>query len=125
MIFEPFIELVTNLPDLEEVELVYPAHDQWFQKFRGCINLREIVWDYSNFPTKEIPFSSEAEDTRLTEALLEALDNLGTAPDVVVHSPYGSTHIADILTLFYAGQKEVGFRATAIQNFGRREARTR
>jgi len=84
--FEPLIQRICNISTLEELELAYPINEQWFPKFRACTSLRQLVWDYSNFPTEHFPFHSESEDTRLTVALCKTFDNLDRDICVDVHS---------------------------------------
>lgn len=85
-IYEPLIHLIAGLPDLEELYLSYPLHEDWFPNLRTCENLRKIVWDYSYFPTKEMPFHFKFEDTPLSEALRTTLRNLDPTPYVEILS---------------------------------------
>jgi hypothetical protein len=86
-LYEPSIHLITRLPDLETLYLGYPLHEDWFESLRASSNLRKIVWDYSDFPTDEVRFHFDFEDSRLTEALQAALTtDLNPAPYVDVHS---------------------------------------
>jgi hypothetical protein len=87
-IYEPLIQLVTSLPDLEELQLGYPLHEDWFANLQTCTSLRKIVWDYSDFPTEEVRYHFKFEDSRLTRALRAALSNLDPAPYVEVLSCY-------------------------------------
>lgn len=84
--FETIIHLLASIPTLEELDLGYPVDEDWFEMFRTCTSLRKIVWDYSHFPTDEVPYHFDFEDHRLTEALAKILRNLGPTPDVEVHS---------------------------------------
>jgi hypothetical protein len=87
-IFEHFIQLISNLVSLEELALGYPLDENWFAKLRACTILRRIVWDYSHFPTDEVPYHFEFEDTRLTKALRDTLSHVDPPPYVEVHSDY-------------------------------------
>jgi hypothetical protein len=87
-IFEHFIQLISTLVTLEKLVLGYPLNENWFAKLRTCTSLRHIVWDYSHFPTDEVPYHFKFEDTRLTKLLRETLSHVDPAPYVEVHSRY-------------------------------------
>jgi hypothetical protein len=60
--FETIIHLLASIPTLEELDLGYPVDEDWFEMFRTCTNLRKIVWDYSHFPTDEVPYHFNFDD---------------------------------------------------------------
>ena len=87
-LYEPVICLLSKLTDLEEFYLSYPLSEDWFAYFEPCTKLRKVVWDYSYFPTVEVPFHFDFEDSRLCKVLRKTLRKIYPAADVEITSCY-------------------------------------
>ena len=45
--FDPLIRVLASLPALEQINLGYPIHKDWFRLFRACTRLQKIDWNWS------------------------------------------------------------------------------
>jgi hypothetical protein len=75
--YEPLVRTIALLPNLEELDLLYPLHPTWIKHFQSASRLRRIDWNQDIFL-----FEDECDDNELEEDLLKILEEFGDGREV-------------------------------------------